>query len=214
MVNHIKRLRRIFPKGRSSRAIDGPADLPLDRQLTFEPGPGEKWTFDEDRGICVNDIGVKEMLASSGNDVGLLCGLSYGIYEHQRYVWSRGGKGHAVFNAAANSLQGTILERLGTIYDGLTGGVHFECDGSDFWINNVNVDSVLRLYRLRPTEKARTYLFGLRDKLGLILSRQRSSTRYDGIRIQASRLIDEITLALECIPSDAHCRLLDGRRSA
>ncbi|MFH0799711.1 MAG: hypothetical protein V2A66_05975 [Pseudomonadota bacterium] len=214
MSTYIDKLRGLRPgKGVSGGSpADQKSDLPLDHRLTFSPQKDEKWTFEEEQRICLNDADIKEIVGESGNDVRTLCGISQGLHEYQRHVWGKGGKGMGRFNGAVDSLQGTILGRLGSIYDGLTGGVRFECNGGDFWINNVNVHSVLKLYLLRPTDKARHYLSGIRDKLGLILSRQQSSTRYDGIQNRAKELFDDITLALEFVPSDAPPRLLDGSR--
>lgn len=214
MSDFINRLRRLprFGGVSGGRSADRPTDLPLDHRLTFCPHPDEKWTFEEERRICINDVDVAEVLGEGANDVRLLCGLSQGLSEYRQHVWGKGGRDQAKFNAVVFALQDTILGRLGSIYDGVTCGVKFECDGRDFWVNNVNVRSVLALYWLKPTDKARRYLAGLRDKLGLILSRRQSSTRYDGIHEQARGFFDEITLALEHIPSDAPYRLGDGSR--
>jgi hypothetical protein len=214
MTDYINRLRRTDRSGRVSGdgRTEHCTDLPLDHRLTFSAGPGEKWTFDEERKIRLNDEDVGELIHEGANDIGLLCGLSQGLYDYQQHVWSKGGKEREKFNAQVFSLQATIHHRLGSIYDGLTGGVHFECKGSDFWINNVNICSVLNLYRLRPTDKARQYLCGLRDKLGLILSRRHSSTRYDGVMPKARELLDEINLVLELIPPDGPLLLSDGSR--
>lgn len=216
MGDYINRLRRLNPRGKvsGSDCATGASDLPLDHRLSFSPEKDERWSFKDESRILLNDADVGEMIGENANDVGLLCGFSQGLYQYQQHVWSKGGKSLAKFNGVILSLQDTILGRLGCIYDGLTGGIRFECDGRDFWINNVNVRSVLSLYRLRPTDKARRYLIGLRDKLGLILSRQQSSTRYDGVHSQAREVFDEISMVLEFIPSDAVPRLVAGGRSS
>lgn len=216
MINYINRFRRASSsKRRSSRDSGSVEDLPLDKKLTFSPNTGHNWTFDEEkRKVLFDEVDVGELIAESKQDLGFLHACSQWLYEYQQFVWGKGGKSCANFNAAVNSLQDRIQGCFVTIYDDLTGGVHFECYGEDFWINNINVNSVLKLYKLRPTEKARTYLFGLRDKLGLILSRCHSSTRYDGIYEKANGLFDEITVALECItPDGCHRLLTDGRLS-
>ncbi len=193
----------LFGKGRARRT-----DLPLDRQLTFNPTKDERWTFEEERRICLNGVDVAELVCEGGNDVRLLSGVSQGLSEYRTFVWSKqGGKGQAKFNARVMSLQDTIVHRLGNIYDGMTGGVHIECAGENFWINNVNVRAVLMRFRVHPTEQVRLYLMGFRDKLHLILSRQQSSTRSDAIHDQARKIFDEIEDALECLPADAPPRL-------
>jgi len=113
-----------------------------------------------------------------------------------------------------NALQDKIHGRLGDIYDTLTGGVNFELQEGEFWINGVNVRKVINLFYQRPSENARRYLMTLRDKLGLILSRRRSSKRYDGVHKRVDLLFRDVNLALEYIPADAPPRLVGHRRIA
>ena len=205
--------RRLGVGGNSRASKKSESDLPLDHQLTYKPEPDEKWTFRDNR-IINDEVDVRELVGESGNDVAVLCGVYQGLCEYQQHVWKKGGKGFAQFNGIVSSLQDTIAGRLTSLYEDMTGGVRFECSGQDFWVNNVNVCSVVALYRIRPTEKARCYLLGIKEKLGLILARQQSSTRYDGIRGRARELLVEIESALEYVPADAPLRLGDGRRIA
>lgn len=209
MFNYIDKLRnvpsrsKVGRRGRSTRS----SEPVLDERLSFKPFPDESWTFEDESHVLLNDADVGELVSEEKDDVKVLSGLSQGLSEYQNFIWSKGGKGFGRFNAAVTSLQDRILGRLGGLYDGLTGGVNIEYSGEDFWINNVNVRSVLKLYWQRPNEKARRYLMGLRDKLDLILSRQQSSTRNDAITLQSKRLFEEITRALEYMPADAPPRL-------
>lgn len=209
MASFINRLSKVIPGARQGDGQKATSceDLPLDHQLSFTPEKDEKWTFEEGRGVMLNDEQVKEILAENGNDVRTLCGLTQGLYEYQQYVWSKGGKEREKFNGSVASLQDSILGRLGHLYDGLTAGVHFECEGADFWVNNVNIRSVLKLYMLKPTESARRYIEGLRDKLALILSRQQTSTKYDAVYEQAVQLFHEVSMVLECVPAYGPPRL-------
>ncbi len=210
MINFINKFSRVQPRGKagSAKGAERREDLPLDHQLTFSPEPDEKWTFEEGRGILLNGEDVKGILSENGNNVRALCGVSQGLYDYQQFVWGKnGGKDRAAFNGTVASLQDSIQGRLGSIYDGLTAGVHFECLGEDFWVNNVNIRSVLKLYVMKPTEAARCYIEGLRDKLSLILSRQQSSTRYDAVHEKAVQLFNEISMVLECVPAAGPPRL-------
>lgn len=207
MLNGINRLRTqrtgVGRRGEAERRTD----LPLDHQLTFQPEPDEKWTFEEGRKICINGEDVAEAVRTGNNDVRLLVGVSHGLSAYQQHVWGRGGKGNADFNGTVAALQSTIVGRMSNLYDGLTGGVHFEAVGEDFWVNNVNIRSVLHLYLQRPTDAGRRYLEGLREKLALILSRRQSSTRYDAVHGQAERLYQEVSMVLECAPPPGPPRL-------
>lgn len=215
MSGFVNRLSGLNRRGRiwGGEGVSRESDLPLDHQLTFSPQKDEKWTYQDNR-VYLNDTEVREIIHENPNDAGVLSGLSQGLSEYQQYIWSRGGKEFGRFNGTIASLQDTCLGRLGTIYDGLTVGIRFECVGDDFWINNVNVRQVLGLYVQHPTDKARRYLLSIQQKLDLILSRQHSSTRYDGIHARARQLYLEVSSALEYLPADAPLRLGDGRRSA
>lgn len=215
MSGYINRLRRNTSRIRGGVSSDGARvrgaeDLPLDHQLSFTPEAGEQWKFKDDRWVFLNDVNVEEMVEECGRDIRTLCGLMQGINEYQRHVWTKGGKRAAKFNGIVYALQDKIFRKLNGIYDTITGGLSIECDGSNFWLNNINVRSVINLYRLRPTEKARRYLLNLRDKLSLIMSRRQTSTTHDGIAEQARRLHAEIGAVLEYVPSDAPLCLASG----
>jgi hypothetical protein len=186
-------------------------DLPLDHQLSFNPGPDEQWSFKGGH-VFINDIDVEELINKNGNDISLLSGLSFSLDMYREHVWGLGGKLHAKFNGAIAALQGKVIGRLGSIYEGLTGGLRYEYADGDFWINNINVQAVVALYRLRPTVKARTYLKGIRDKLFLIIARKQSSPRSEGIYEVISKLIEDIDGALELhTPSDIPLLVADNR---
>lgn len=206
MSSEINRIRDLPSKARlrPGESVKGASDLPLDHRLTFSPSKDEKWTFEGDQ-IYFNSYDVGELINEAGNDIQYLCGLSGGLDQYRQHVWEMGGKSAGKFNGRVNALLGKILGRLGSIYDGLFSGVRFEYTGGDLWINDVNIGAVLKLYRLRPTRKARCYLVGLRNKLGLIIGTQNGSARYDGIMPEAERLFNEISCALDSIsPDDAN----------
>ncbi|MFA4972248.1 MAG: hypothetical protein WC683_06515 [bacterium] len=210
MISNIRRLTDLTRKviGRGGKAERTHAtDLPLDHQLTFNPEPDQRWTFDQGSGVCVNDCSVRELVHDNPNDVGLLCGLSHGLYSYQKFVWSKGGKENAPFNGMIMSLQHVVLGRLGNIYDTITGGMSVELEGDDLWLNNINVRSVIKLYELRPTEAARSYIEGLRDKVGLILSRRKTSSKYDAVCDEAAKLYEEINIVLATVPCPGPPRL-------
>lgn len=203
MGSEINRIRDLPSKVRFryGERAEGATDLPLDHRLTFSPSKDEKWTFEGDQ-IYFNGYDVGELINEAGNDVQYLCGLSGGLDQYRQHVWEKGGKSAGKFNGRVNALLEKILGRLGGIYDGLFSGVRFEYTGGDIWINDVNISSVLKLYKLRPTRKARCYLVGLRNKLGLIISAQNGSARFDGVMSEAERLFHEISCALDNITPD------------
>lgn len=203
MSSEINRIRDLPSRVRirQGESAEAAPDLPLDHRLTFSPSKDEKWTFEGEQ-IYFNGYDVGELINEAGNDIRCLCGISGGLDQYRQYVWEMGGKSAAKFNGRVNALLEKILGRLGSIYDGLFSGVRFEYANGDIWINDVNIGSVLKLYGLRPTCKARCYLVGLRNKLGLIISAQNGSARYDGIMPEAERLFSEISCALDSIAPD------------
>jgi len=216
MSNYINRLRNLSPKSRISggKGAGRREDLPLDHQLTFSPEKDERWTFKDERSLCLNDEDVNELVNQNKGNIGLLCGISLGLSEYREFVWAKGGKGNARFNGEVLSVQDKVLGKLNHIYSGMTSGVRFELNGDNFWINDVNVTTLLKLYRLRPSEKARIYLIGLRDKLGLILSSRETSTRFYGAHEKAQELYVEISRATEYLTPDAPLCLPAGRRDS
>lgn len=201
MINKINRLREERIKERSGEEVGGASDLPLDHRLSFNPTKDERWSFEGDH-VLFNGDDVNELINEFSNDIHCLNNLSASLDQYRQYVWMRGGKSMGKYNGTVNALLEKILGRLGNIYDGLVGGVKFEFSKGDFWVNNINVRAVLSLYRLRPTRKARCYLVGLRNKLALILCSQNGSPHYHGISAEAERLFNEISCALDQIPTD------------
>ncbi len=214
---NINRLQKAFRKKEIKRDAEQSAlapDQSLDSRLSYnsEEGESEKWTFENNR-ILVDDEDVGDIVNRHAHDIGVLSSVSYGLEKYRQFVWAI-NKGNDQFNGAVQGLQEKVLGRMGNIYDDITGGVRFELNRDRLWINNVDVRSVINLYRLRPTHKARAYLKGLRDKLGLVLSRQKSSNRIDGVHSKASQVMAEISAALLQQPADEPPRQLTAGRSA
>lgn len=217
MASDVGRLRRLLSRKRVSSSGHSecePQTAALDPYLSFVPSSGEKWTFRDESGILVDGLPIGELVDEGRENAGVLGGLLQGLFDYQQHIWSLGGREKEKFNAAVLSMEGKIQGRLGELYDGLTGGVKFECADGNFWINNVSIRAVLDYYRRNPSENVRIYLSGFRFKLGLILEHRQSSTRYDGIERQARELYEEISVAIECPPPDVVPRLTDGRRVA
>ncbi len=196
---------------RDSSSVEGASDLPLDHRLTFEPDKEEKWTFERD-GVYVNGVLVDDLVndGKKNRDVALLCGASRGLQEYQLFVWSKGGKTMAGFNARVQSLQDKVHGILAHLYDALTGGVDLDLSDGDAWLNNVSVRKMIQLYIQNPTVRRRQYLMGLKDKLALILSRRRSNSIHDAVRTEAEDLLEEIDIALDFMPASAPLRLVGG----
>lgn len=193
--NNVKRFSRRLRVGGGSRAPLSVDDLPLDHRLSFSPEPDERWTF-EDQHIYFNDEEVNGLVNENANNAGFLSGISTLLDGYRNNVWQRGGRSNIHFNGTVAALQGKIVGRLGSLYDGLESGIRFEMTDGKLWLNNVDVTALINLYRLRPTPHAHAYLRGIRDKLALILSRRSDSHRYDGVHGEVDRVFAEIEAVL------------------
>lgn len=213
MADFLNRLRKVSGTSvsRARRGEKPSKDLPLDHQLTFNADAGEQWQFRDERHIYINDVDVEDLVRENEKDIGLLCGVCESLDQYKRFVESRPCGSSSKFNAVVYGIQDKVLRKLGKIYETLSCGVSFEMDDEGCWVNNVNVRSVLNLYRLRPTQKARSYLSSIRDKLGLILSGNGHSHFCYGLSTRIERLLAEVNLALEYIPADAPLCLGSGR---
>lgn len=209
----IKRLRKLRTGRTTTKGSEKAEskDLPLDHQLTFNPAYDEEWRYRNGH-VFVNGEDADELINRNPRDISFLHGMNICLDRYQKHVWERGGQGRSKFNAAINSLQGKVVGRLGSIYDGLVGGVEYEFVDDVFWINNINVKAVVTLYSLRPTRKAREYLKGLRTKLFLIIARRQSNARVNGINGVIHELIGEIDDVLKAyIPTDTPLLVSDTR---
>jgi hypothetical protein len=215
MIEYINRFRRTIrkedalPKG----GVSSSSDLPLDHRLTFKPDKDERWTYEGDGHIYINDMEVEDLIDSERTDVRFLCGLSSGLREYQLFVWSKGGEDRASFNGMVDALQDKIHVRLCDMYEYLTVGVQYDISDGELFVNNIAVRKLLAIFYSNPTEKLRVYLSGIRNKLALIIERRRSTNEFDAVYREATSLFDDVSAALEFIPPDAPYRLCDGARN-
>jgi len=212
----LKRLSRVRVSRKSSDRAEHSheTDLPLDHQLTFNPDPNQEWRYRSNH-VYINGEDVNELINDNPRDISFLSSLTIGLDEYKNFVWGRGGKKNAKFNASVAGLQSKIAGRLGLIYDEVCGGVRCEFDDEALWVNNVNVRAVVALYKMRPTTKAREYLKGLRLKLFLIIERPHSNPRNNGMQNVVRNYIDEIDGALDFYtPTDTPLLVADTRRES
>lgn len=208
----LKRLSRVKVSRKSSDKAGHAheTDLPLDHQLTFNPDPNQEWRYRSNH-VYINGEDVNELINDNPRDISFLSSLTISLDEYKNFVRGRGGK-NGKFNASVEGLQCKIAGRLGSIYDEMCGGVRCEFDDEALWINNVNVKAVVTLYKMRPTNKARAYLKGLRSKLFLIIERPHSNPRSNGMSNIIQNYISEIDGALDFYsPTDTPLLVADNR---
>lgn len=187
--------------GRGETSQINSTDLPLDRQLTFPREVGEKWTF-KDGHIYLNDEEIECLIDEERNNVQFQSGVSEALSEYREMVREKGNGQYQKFALQAETIQGKILDNMKRIYDECTGGVKLTWGDGVALLNKVNVRALLAMYHIRPTEKARCFLKGLKEKLALILVNKNGSPQFERINGVVKTLCKEVDLALNETPID------------
>ncbi|PIR17248.1 MAG: hypothetical protein COV46_05010 [Deltaproteobacteria bacterium CG11_big_fil_rev_8_21_14_0_20_49_13] len=204
VISNIReRLRKVDVSRGSSKSTNS-KDLPLDHQLTFDRNSSEKWNY-RDGHIYLNDEDIEVLLDESRDDVGFQSAVSDAISEYKDVVWKKDNASYQKFVARAESVQDRILFNMKRIYDEKTGGIRISWGDGGYLVNNINVRAILALYHIRPTDKARKFLSGLKSKLALILVNKNGSSQYERINHIVKTLYCEVDDALNQAPVDVLC---------
>lgn len=181
------------------------SDLPLDHQLTFRSDAGDAWQFDGQH-VMHNGEDVEEEIERPKMSVRDWEDVSASLSIYKDVVFRRAPSRFARFAAAIDRVQGRILMLMKRVFDEKMGALTLRWGDGRALLNNVNVRALMAMYHVRPTEKARCYLDGLKRKLGLILAQGHASPAYASVNSLAQDLYDEITDSLE-IPAYDRPRL-------
>jgi hypothetical protein len=184
-INKIKA--RVTPRTTSA------PDLSSNHQLKFDRDANEEWNFKDGR-IYLNNEDIEDLLDESGDDVKFQSAVSDAVSEYREFAWKNGNGSYEKFAARADAVQNKILNNMKRIYDERTGGVRLKWGDGACLLNNVNVRAIVALYSIRPTEKARIFLNGLKSKLALILMGKNGSS--------LKAIYDEVEHALDQTPID------------
>lgn len=91
-----------------------------------------------------------------------------------------GDLGH--LSALVDAYIGKIIRLLKRKYDETKDGMAFHLDEEgQLTINGMNITAFIEMARYYPTDKARVFLKGLKNRLGIILSNKAASPSYDKI---------------------------------
>lgn len=205
-------IRRVGPgKGRDVETSE--SDLPLDHQLTFRRDADEEWRYRDGR-IFINDMDIEEIIAYESRDVRLWCGVSEALMEYKNMVIGRKAKNKSKFLAKATSVQDKVLCNLKKLYDEKMDGIYLSFGDGEVLFNNFNVRAFLAMYHMRPTDKARKFLWGLKSKLALILVNKNGTRGYERVHRVIQQLYEEVINALEVPTIDARCLPADRNRKS
>lgn len=202
-INKIReRLRKVdIARGEASTSV---GDIPLDHQLTFNRDSNEKWSFRDGR-IYLNNEDIEDALNEEHDNVRFQSAVSDAISEYKDIVYHKGNGSWSKFSARAETIQDKILHNMKRIYDERTGGIRLAWGDGAYLLNNLNVRALLAMYHVRPTEKARRFLSGLKSKLALILINKNGSCHYERINSVIKALYEEVDTALNSPPIDGRC---------
>lgn len=105
-----------------------------------------------------------------------------------------------------------IMRMMKRRYDSTADGIEFILDDDgQLILNGVNVTSFIEMTRQYPSQKARTFLKGLKTRLSLILANKGANPNYEKISNATRALCDEIDKELERIIEKE--RLLENSKS-
>ena len=203
-MSYIRKIRDKFKvrsvrRGSTSDVSQSNEELPLDHQLTFRRDTNEEWTY-RDGHIFVNDIDIEDVLGYDSRDVRLWCGISSALIDYKNEVERRGKGNLSKFFARSTAVQDKVLFNMKRLYDEKTDGVFLSFGDGELLFNNFNVRAFLAMYHMRPTRKARKFLYGIKSKLGLILMNKNGTNQYERVHRVVLRLYEEVIGALEIPP--------------
>lgn len=188
-------------KGKQGDTSTTSSDLPLDHKVTFNRDAGEQWTY-RDGHIYINDNDVEELIDGNHHNIDLQCRISEALSDYRNEVYGRRDHRYSSLANRIGSIQNTILSNLKRVYDEKIGGIYVSWGEDEFIINNVNIKVFLSMYRLRPTNKARSFLKGIKAKLALLLINKTGSPHYERIQDLIQFWHDEVNDAMGIAPID------------
>ncbi|OGQ23076.1 MAG: hypothetical protein A3I05_09670 [Deltaproteobacteria bacterium RIFCSPLOWO2_02_FULL_44_10] len=200
MSDRLRRLGLFRRKGIFESESSEATPFRVDPKLPFDSEHDERWTYEEGR-ISLNEDEVADIIRAHRRDSRVLMNLSNGLSEYRDFVEQNYVTELEKFRAAIDISLHQVFRSLNGIYTCLTSGVDIELTDDHIWLNNIDVMSLMRLYRLRPTSKARAYLTTFRDKLSLILQAEQSNQYHQELRQKMFHVFDELCEVLATTPT-------------
>jgi hypothetical protein len=102
----------------------------------------------------------------------------------------------SVFAALVQALLSKIARRLKKKFDEKMDGLSFHLEDGQLLLNGINVHAFIQMAQKHPTQKAKIFLKGLKNRLGLMLSNRFGNPNYEKIRESVEELFAQIDLEL------------------
>ncbi len=98
----------------------------------------------------------------------------------------------AVFAALVHAFLTKIGGRLKRKFDETIDGLAFHYEEGQLLLNGINVNAFVEMARRNPTRKAKIFLKGLKNRMGLMLSNRLTNLNYEKIRVIVEELTGQI----------------------
>lgn len=98
----------------------------------------------------------------------------------------------AVFAALVHAFLTKIGGRLKRKFDETIDGLAFHYEEGQLLLNGINVNAFVEMARKNPTRKAKIFLKGLKNRMGLMLSNRLTNLNYEKIRVIVEELTGQI----------------------
>lgn len=193
--NYVGRGRVSFRLRSSKRRRRAGKRAVVDHRATYRSGPGEEWTYEGDE-IRLNGRPVEEFLDPSDVDISEWCFIEDSLTAYRDWAYANKAPRFRKMAFAINGIQHRILKTLRGLYNARTGGITLTWGDGGLLLNNVNVRAILAMYHVRPTEKARLFIEGLKSKLALILCQHDANPQVSRAAAAVQGLYDDVCTSL------------------
>ncbi len=99
----------------------------------------------------------------------------------------------AVFAALIHAFLTKIGGRLKRKFDETVDGLAFHYEDGQLLLNGINVNAFVEMARRNPTHKAKIFLKGLKNRMGLMLSNRLSNLNYEKMRF----IVEDLTAQID-----------------
>lgn len=180
------------------------AQQPVDACASYAPAVGEVWTFAWNR-LQLNGEEMEAYLDPQRTDALTWCHLLDSLQAYHDWAYANGVPSYPKLARAVAHYRARLLRRVHRSYHERMGGVNLSWGDGHLLLNNVNVRALLAMYNVRPTNKARQFLEGLRAKLALILCQGSVQSQASRATHVAQGLYDDICKSLTRETIDSRC---------